>query len=307
MGFIEETGAAQHYRDARIAAIYEGTNGIQALDLVTRKMPLQGGKTVALYLDELRSTVADVQASNAPGFGETAARLSRSGRQSRARHAMAAGAEGSRMPRSPAPRLICACSAMPPAAACWPSRRSPRCASAPTAPGASRWRASSPRTSPCRPWGWSAGDRRRRQRHPRASRAGGVTGLTSGLDRRPQRGDCRFGSKTSGAMHASVMAIVTHQPRSKAARRSSGEWGWPTTATKIATPSARPVCRVMLRMPEPVAKDDAGGSAVRAAASPVGTARSLRADGAKRRSRYAFAHPAPAALQFAIIKRGTPP
>src|SRR5579885_2437039 len=40
MGFIEETGAAQHYRDARIAAIYEGTNGIQALDLVTRKVPL---------------------------------------------------------------------------------------------------------------------------------------------------------------------------------------------------------------------------------------------------------------------------
>ncbi|MEJ2377182.1 MAG: acyl-CoA dehydrogenase [Pseudolabrys sp.] len=76
MGFIEETGAAQHYRDARIAAIYEGTNGIQALDLVARKVPLEGGGTVALYLDELRSTVADVQASNAPGFGETAARLS---------------------------------------------------------------------------------------------------------------------------------------------------------------------------------------------------------------------------------------
>ena len=60
MGFIEETGAAQHYRDARIAAIYEGTNGIQALDLVTRKLPLDGGKTVALYLDELRRTVQAV-------------------------------------------------------------------------------------------------------------------------------------------------------------------------------------------------------------------------------------------------------
>jgi len=42
MGFIEETGAAQHYRDARIAAIYEGTNGIQAIDLVARKVPLEG-------------------------------------------------------------------------------------------------------------------------------------------------------------------------------------------------------------------------------------------------------------------------
>jgi alkylation response protein AidB-like acyl-CoA dehydrogenase len=75
MGFIEETGAAQHYRDARIAAIYEGTNGIQALDLVTRKVPLDGGKTVALYLDELRGIAAAVKASNAPAFGETAARL----------------------------------------------------------------------------------------------------------------------------------------------------------------------------------------------------------------------------------------
>ena len=76
MGFIEETGAAQHYRDARIAAIYEGTNGIQALDLVARKVPLEGGRTVALYLDELRSIAASVKASNVPGFGETAARLS---------------------------------------------------------------------------------------------------------------------------------------------------------------------------------------------------------------------------------------
>ncbi|MGB8038530.1 MAG: acyl-CoA dehydrogenase [Pseudolabrys sp.] len=75
MGYIEETGAAQHYRDARIAAIYEGTNGIQAIDLVTRKVPLEGGKTVALYIDELRRTVKSVQSSNAPAFGETAARL----------------------------------------------------------------------------------------------------------------------------------------------------------------------------------------------------------------------------------------
>ena len=75
MGYIEETGAAQHFRDARIAAIYEGTNGIQALDLVARKVPLEGGKTVALYLDELRRTIDAVRASNAPVLGETAARL----------------------------------------------------------------------------------------------------------------------------------------------------------------------------------------------------------------------------------------
>jgi acyl-CoA dehydrogenase len=75
MGFVEETGAAQHFRDARIAAIYEGTNGIQAIDLVARKVPLAGGNTVRLYLETLRRTAAAVNASNAPGFGETAARL----------------------------------------------------------------------------------------------------------------------------------------------------------------------------------------------------------------------------------------
>ncbi len=75
MGFIEETGAAQHYRDARIAQIYEGTNGIQAIDLVTRKLPLEGGAVVRGYLDELRRTVAAVQARNDPAFGATGARL----------------------------------------------------------------------------------------------------------------------------------------------------------------------------------------------------------------------------------------
>jgi alkylation response protein AidB-like acyl-CoA dehydrogenase len=75
MGYIEESGAAQHYRDARIAAIYEGTNGIQATDLVTRKLPLAGGATAAAYIAELRRTVDAVRASNNTGFGETAARL----------------------------------------------------------------------------------------------------------------------------------------------------------------------------------------------------------------------------------------
>ncbi len=46
MGYIEETGVAQHYRDARIAPIYEGTNGVQAMDLVARKLPLSGGEAV---------------------------------------------------------------------------------------------------------------------------------------------------------------------------------------------------------------------------------------------------------------------
>ena len=75
MGFIEETGAAQHLRDARIAAIYEGTNGIQAIDLAMRKVPLEGGAVVRAYLDELRDTVKAVQATNDPAFGATGARL----------------------------------------------------------------------------------------------------------------------------------------------------------------------------------------------------------------------------------------
>jgi alkylation response protein AidB-like acyl-CoA dehydrogenase len=53
MGFIEETGAAQLYRDARITPIYEGTNGIQAIDLVMRKLPMEGGDVVRRYLDEI--------------------------------------------------------------------------------------------------------------------------------------------------------------------------------------------------------------------------------------------------------------
>jgi alkylation response protein AidB-like acyl-CoA dehydrogenase len=76
MGFIEETGAAQHLRDARIAAIYEGTNGIQSLDLVSRKVPMNGGAVVRAYLDELRQTVKAVQAKNDPAFGTTGAKLS---------------------------------------------------------------------------------------------------------------------------------------------------------------------------------------------------------------------------------------
>jgi acyl-CoA dehydrogenase len=75
MGYIEETGAAQHYRDARIAAIYEGTNGIQAIDLVTRKLPLSDGAAVKTYLDEMREAVVAVNAVNDPAFGATATRL----------------------------------------------------------------------------------------------------------------------------------------------------------------------------------------------------------------------------------------
>jgi 3-(methylthio)propanoyl-CoA dehydrogenase len=55
MGYVEETGAAQHYRDARISPIYEGTNGIQAADLVGRKLPMEGGAVVRRLLDDIRA------------------------------------------------------------------------------------------------------------------------------------------------------------------------------------------------------------------------------------------------------------
>jgi acyl-CoA dehydrogenase len=75
MGFIEETGAAQHFRDARITPIYEGTNGIQSIDLVTRKLAANGGEAVWALLDELKGIVGQVEASNDPAFGTTGTKL----------------------------------------------------------------------------------------------------------------------------------------------------------------------------------------------------------------------------------------
>ena len=84
MGFVEETGAAQYLRDARITTIYEGTTGIQAMDLVGRKIAREGGATAKAWLGELkafdaelaRSGNADIQslraqlAAGAQAFGD---------------------------------------------------------------------------------------------------------------------------------------------------------------------------------------------------------------------------------------------
>ncbi|MFO1137326.1 MAG: acyl-CoA dehydrogenase [Rhodoblastus sp.] len=75
MGFVEETGAAQFMRDVRIAAIYEGTNGIQAIDLATRKLPLSGGETVRAEIADMRATIEKLRGSNAPELTEMAAPL----------------------------------------------------------------------------------------------------------------------------------------------------------------------------------------------------------------------------------------
>ena len=61
MGFVEETGAAQYLRDVRIASIYEGTNGIQAQDLVARKLGRDGGAAMAALLEEVDQTLASLK------------------------------------------------------------------------------------------------------------------------------------------------------------------------------------------------------------------------------------------------------
>lgn len=75
MGFIEETGAAQHLRDARILAIYEGTNGIQSIDLVFRKLPLSEGRRVKDLIARYRASAQAAKAVNDPAFGKMGEKL----------------------------------------------------------------------------------------------------------------------------------------------------------------------------------------------------------------------------------------
>jgi alkylation response protein AidB-like acyl-CoA dehydrogenase len=74
MGYVEETGVAQHFRDARIAPIYEGTNGIQAMDLVGRKLPYDGGAFVKGQLAEIDELAASLDDERFGGFGDALAR-----------------------------------------------------------------------------------------------------------------------------------------------------------------------------------------------------------------------------------------
>jgi alkylation response protein AidB-like acyl-CoA dehydrogenase len=78
MGFIEETGVAQYYRDAKITQIYEGTNGIQAMDLVGRKLPMRAGGVFADQIGRIRTTVEELAGAGpelAPVHRELAAAL----------------------------------------------------------------------------------------------------------------------------------------------------------------------------------------------------------------------------------------
>jgi len=73
MGYVEETGAAQLWRDARIGPIYEGTNGVQAIDLVTRKLPTGGGSAVHAYLDEIEEVAQSAAAVGLTGMADNLA------------------------------------------------------------------------------------------------------------------------------------------------------------------------------------------------------------------------------------------
>ena len=75
MGYIEESGAPQHLRDARIATIYEGTNGIQAMDLVSRKVMRDGGETVGRLLDSMRAFERTLGGINDPDIAAIAPHL----------------------------------------------------------------------------------------------------------------------------------------------------------------------------------------------------------------------------------------
>jgi len=79
MGYIEETGAAQHLRDARIAAIYEGTNGIQAMDLVGRKLQGDGGAAAKAFLAEVESEAGVLKAAKRDDLRHIGERLQKAG------------------------------------------------------------------------------------------------------------------------------------------------------------------------------------------------------------------------------------
>ena len=98
MGYIEETGVAQYYRDVRVTAIYEGTNGIQAMDLVGRKLA-DGGAAARALIDEVAATAA-------AGGGDAARRWPRRRSGSRTATDWMAGGRA-RTIASPGPRPTC--------------------------------------------------------------------------------------------------------------------------------------------------------------------------------------------------------
>jgi 3-(methylthio)propanoyl-CoA dehydrogenase len=87
VGYVEETGAAQHLRDARILAIYEGTNGIQAMDLVGRKLELARGEVIRRLIEELRAELPRLPSDLTPDLALALAAVERTTSLLRARPA----------------------------------------------------------------------------------------------------------------------------------------------------------------------------------------------------------------------------
>ena len=100
MGFIEETGAAQHYRDVRITAIYEGTTAIQANDLINRKLGRDKGAVAKMVLDEVKELAVKLKGSSQPELASIGRAMEEA--QVKAVEAvdwtLAAGAEDARLP-----------------------------------------------------------------------------------------------------------------------------------------------------------------------------------------------------------------
>jgi alkylation response protein AidB-like acyl-CoA dehydrogenase len=87
MGYIRETGVEQHERDVRIAAIYEGTNGIQAIDLIGRKLDLDGGKTLATLVSAMGATANELGGTEGTRLAEVAGAVATGAEWLRAAHA----------------------------------------------------------------------------------------------------------------------------------------------------------------------------------------------------------------------------
>ena len=112
MGFIEETGAAQHMRDSRIAAIYEGANGIQASISCSASCRWPAARRPRNEIAGIRDVAARCRERGGAAFGATARACPRRRRRSSRRPApCSAGCRATPNRRSPAPRPICGCSA----------------------------------------------------------------------------------------------------------------------------------------------------------------------------------------------------
>ena len=199
MGYIEETGVAQHYRDIRIAAIYEGTNGIQAMDLVGRKLPMRGRGCRRRLPDRARSSSTPTLGDEWPAAVAGVARGDHLDPHPRRRRR--------RTTPSPRPRRTSACSGSSPAAGSWPAKPSRPARSAlddklttarfyltraPAAGNGSRSRRSPPARTSC-------------SRSPRPTRLPPLalvpsSGSTRGRPMRPRNANVRLWGRAGQAM-----------------------------------------------------------------------------------------------------------